>query len=143
MDIEFELNEDKKSVNIINKSNGKMVGNIFTPSGTSHDREGAIQICGFDDCFKLWGCGIFGDGEGIPKKDIQLLFNENSQMDRKISNDCISKFKCDKCFHYYRNKDGEKDEHGKCRCDDLRVKSFKEIIADKIEWKGKMGIENV
>ncbi len=140
MDVEFEVDDDKQGVRIVNKANGQLVGHIFTPSGTGHDREGAIQVCGFDDCFELWGCGIFGDGEGNPKKDIQLLFNENSKKDDSVSRDMISFHKCGKCFHYYRDEHGNKDVEGKCRCDELRVKSFKEIVMDKIEWKGKEGI---
>lgn len=143
MDIEFKLDKGKRSVSVINKFNGEIIGNIFTPSGTGHDREGAIQVCGFDDCFELWGCGIFGDGEGSPKKDIQLLFSENSRIDNSIDKDIISDLKCDKCFHYYRDKDGNRDRDGKCRCDDLRVKSFKEIVVDKLDWKGKTGVGNV
>ncbi len=140
MDVEFEVNDDKQGVKIINKQNGQLVGHIFTPSGTGHDREGAIQVCGFDDCFELWGCGIFGDGEGNPKKDIQLLFNENSKKDNSVGRDMITTHKCSKCFHYHRDEHGNKDDGGKCRCDDLRDKSFKEIVLDKIEWKGKMGV---
>jgi len=137
MNIEFKVMKDKQSVEIINKDNGQIVGNIFTPSGTMHDREGAIQVCGFDDCFELWGCGIFGDGKGNPKKDIQLLFNENSQRDSRVGNNMVTRFKCDKCFHYYRDENGDKDDKGKCKCDDLRSKSFKEIIVDKIDWRKK------
>ncbi len=139
MNIKFKI-KDEETVEIINKANGQIVGRIFTPSGTGHDREGAIQVCGFDDCFEFWGCGIFGDGEGIPKKDIQLLFNENSQEDRKVGNDMITTHKCDKCFHYYRDESGNKDDDGKCKCDDLRNKSFKEIVVEKIEWMWKMGV---
>lgn len=88
------------------------------------------------------GCGIFGDGRGNPKKDIQLLFNENSKLDDSIGRDMITIHKCDKCFHYYRNEDGNKNDNGKCMCNDLRVKSFKEIVADKVDWGGKIGVEN-
>ena len=140
MDTEFEVDDDKQGVRIINKANGQLIGRMFTPSGTGHDREGAIQVCGFDDCIELWGCGIFGDGEGNPKKDIQLLFNENSKKDDSISRDAISSHKCGKCFHYHRDKNGNKDDDGECKCDELRVKSFKEIVVDKIEWKEKTGV---
>jgi len=140
MNIEFRIDKDCRSVSIVDSLNEKIIGNIFTPSGTSHDREGAIQICGFDDCFELWGCGIFGDGQGNPKKDIQLLFNENSRVDDSVAKDIISKHKCGKCFHYYRDDDGNKDCNGKCMCDDLRVKTFKEIVLNKLSWKDKIGV---
>ncbi len=140
MNIEFKVTEDKQQIDIVNKSNGEVVGRVFTPSGTGHDREGAIQVCGFDDCFDLWGCGIFGDGEGNPKKDIQLLFNENSKLDRKVGDDMITVLKCSKCFHYFRDKNGNKTIDGKCKCDELRHKSFKEIVVDKIDWRGKIGV---
>lgn len=138
MKIEFKVTNSNERVEIINKDDGNVIGHIFTPSGTRHDREGSIQVCGFDDCFELWGCGIFGDGNGNPKKDIQLLFNENSKGDEKISKDIISSKKCSKCFHYYRDKNGNKDTSGKCKCHDLRIKSLKEIIVDKIDWKDKV-----
>ena len=32
----------------------------------------------------------------------------------------------DKCFH-------DKDKDGNCRCDDLRVKSYKEIVIDNLK----------
>ncbi len=137
MNLKFRLKNDQ-SVEVINEANGKVVGRFFTPSGTGEDREGAIQVCGFDDCFELWGCGVFGDGNGNPKKDIQLLFNENStNEDEKIHRDIISSIKCSKCFHYFLDENGKKDEKGKCKCDDLRVKPFKEIILEKIDWKDK------
>lgn len=136
MNIIFKIADGgEQEVKIINKDNGLVMGRIFTPSGTSEDRVGAIQVCGFDDCFDFWGCGIYGDGEGNPKKDIQLLFNKNSQRDSKIIKDCISVKKCDRCFCYYRDENGNKNEKGKCKCDEFRVKEFKEIVFDNIKEK--------
>lgn len=45
---------------------GKEVGRIFTPGGTSHDIQNAIQVCGFEDAFDYWGCGVYG--ERTPQK---------------------------------------------------------------------------
>lgn len=134
MNIIFKMTEgNDEDVKIIDKSNGQVVGRIFTPSGTMEDKEGAIQVCGFDDCFDLWGCGIFGDDKGNPKKDIQLLFNENStNKNELLRNILLGTDCCEKCFYKY-------DKSRKCKCDDLRVKSLKEIILDKIEWKSKDG----
>jgi len=122
MEITFKMNS-KKSIMIMEGEN--YIGRIFTPSGTSQDIPNAIQVCGFDDCFSLWGCGVFDDGHGNPKKDIQLLFNKNSQMDlaNRIKFDLSNG--CGKCF-------SPKD---KCKCADLRVKELKEIIIDKVGGK--------
>lgn len=65
----------------------KVIGHIFTPSGSSHTSKNAIQICGFQEAFDLWGCAVFArkglwgqvrmlDKEKyIQVKDIQLKFN--------------------------------------------------------------------
>lgn len=54
----------------------KDIGHIFTPSGSSNDNLNAIQVCGFDEAFDLWGCGVYGDkSTGQMKKDIQLCWH--------------------------------------------------------------------
>ena len=77
MRIEFEQ-KDKEHINIIGiTDNGERseVGHIFTPSGSGETNLNAIQICGFDEAFDLWGCGVYGDAETKQmKKDIQLCW---------------------------------------------------------------------
>ena len=38
---------------------GVEIGQIFTPSSLT--TEGSIQVCGFEEAFDLWGCGIYGE----------------------------------------------------------------------------------
>ncbi len=79
MKIEFEL-KTKEKINIIGideKGKRKEIGHIFTPSSSAENNLNAIQICGFDEAFDLWGCGIYGDKETKKmKKDIQLCWHK-------------------------------------------------------------------
>ena len=75
MKLKFDL-KDERHINIINKEDGRIVGRIFTPSGTGEVIENAIQVCGFSRAFELWGCGVIGDNEKKPLQDIQLLFKD-------------------------------------------------------------------
>lgn len=79
MKIEFEF-KNKERVLIIGideKGERKQIGHIFTPSSSAENNLNAIQICGFDEAFDLWGCGVFGDKEtGQMKKDIQLAWHK-------------------------------------------------------------------
>ena len=117
MNIIFKL-IDEQSVAIIDSGNGNQVGQIFTPSGTSHDVTSAIQVCGFDEAFDLWGCGIFCSKVGKKaKKDIQLLFSKDSikdQMALDLDHGCA------KCYC------------NPCNCKELRVKSLKEVLVEKM-----------
>jgi hypothetical protein len=94
MIIEFEQ-QNKGHINIIGiDSNGarQLIGHIFTPSGSGKTYTNAIQICGFDDAFDLWGCGVFGDVETKQmKKDIQLKFSMYKPMEENDINDIIVK----------------------------------------------------
>jgi hypothetical protein len=85
-EITFEL-EDKQHVNIL--MDGKKVGHIFSPSGSSENIKNAIQVCGFSEAFDLWGCGIF---QGF--KDIQLLFDDTKMGGR----DSFSSDNCCRCY---------------------------------------------
>lgn len=119
MNIKFKQKDEKT---IFIQDGDKVIGQIFTPSGTSHDTSSAIQVCGFDRAFDLWGCGVYHDGTGKPKQDIQLLFNSNSigsLAHRRYGND----FECMKCFY------GHKD----CQCDKLRIFNKKELIVEALE----------
>lgn len=104
MKIEFKQ-IDKNNVNIVGIEGEKeqLIGRIFTPSGSSEDVKNAIQICGFDEAFDFWGCGLFAEKAHkvlthfsgvryIQKKDIQLLFSMNTEKhiaDNDILNDCF------------------------------------------------------
>lgn len=132
LNIYFELADapikDTKDVKVRTKevkimNNGNQIGRIFTPSGTSKDVPNAIQVCGFDDAFEFMGCGVFGesiDDGKRPKKDIQLLFSENSafgNVDYDFENSCNN------CFY-------DKKE---CKCYDLKVKNKKELLIKELE----------
>lgn len=117
MQIKFKQTSDI-SVDIM--CGEQKIGNIFTPSGTLHELSNAIQVCGFDDAFQFWGCGVYSDGKGSPKKDIQLLFSENST--REGVGIDFNNGQCGRCF--FQKKD--------CRCKDLRVKDIKELVVEKI-----------
>lgn len=94
----------------------KIIGQIFSPAGTSQDKTNAIQVCGFSEAYDLWGCGIFSKpkslntGEGMHKKkyiydsqgkpimeqvkDIQLYYDDDTI---KGGFDVIPS--CDICFN--------------------------------------------
>lgn len=110
-----------KDVRIMNGD--KQIGRIFTPSGTGRNTPNAIQVCGFEDVFDLWGCGVFQDNKGNPKKDIQILFNKNSHSGTLKGFDFTDD--CSKCFH------PEKE----CKCYDLTIKNKKEILIKELEKK--------
>lgn len=128
MKLKFDL-KDKQNVNIINEEDGRIVGRIFTPSGTGRDKPDAIQVCGFSRAFEFWGCGGFGDNEGKPLQDIQLLFKDfksktgtNMKGNGFASKPSImNKNGCDRCFHW-------KDNAGNCKCPELKVfRRFEDI----------------
>ena len=129
MDLKFEL-KDKKHIDIINEKDGRIVGRIFTPSGTGEVIKDAIQICGFSRAFELWGCGEMGDNKGESLQDIQLLFKDFKS---KINIDMkgisfgtknlpiMNKDGCERCFHW-------RDEFGNCKCSELKVhKRYEDI----------------
>ena len=87
MEINFEL---KDSQTVLIKSEDRIIGKIFSPSGSGNDKKNAIQVCGFSEAFDLWGCGIF---KGF--KDIQLLF-DGKEMDGKFHFDIVDG--CVKCY---------------------------------------------
>lgn len=129
MKLIFDL-KDNKHINIINEDDGRIVGQIFTPSGTGEDVENAIQVCGFSRAFELWGCGIFGDNDGNALQDIQLLFKDfKSKTGQDMKGimfgtkklPIMEKDGCDRCFYW-------KDEFGNCKCSELKVlKRHKDI----------------
>lgn len=117
--IEFSyVNKEKILIIGINeKGERKEIGHIFTPSGSGQPFINAIQICGFDEAFDLWGCGVFGDkATGKMKKDIQLIwFNDYDIMDRKEREKIKIGEKVSECNSYgngiiIKNKMGKMEE---------------------------------
>ena len=96
MKIEFRM-KNKQEIEIvgIEGKQRKVIGGIFTPSGSGGIYPNSIQVCGFDNAFQLWGCGIFGRYKGTLKestlfgkvdkkhyeqlKDIQLEYSMESE----------------------------------------------------------------
>jgi len=118
MKITFRL-VNEQEVEIVN--NEQVIGRIFSPAGTTRDVPNAIQVCGFDDLFSYWGCGVFSDDSGNPKKDIQILFSEDSNQHTVSKHEMFTD--CGRCFR----------DVNLCRCDDLRLKDIKEIMVDKLK----------
>jgi hypothetical protein len=115
MKIEFEI-IDKQNVSVIGvHGNGTrtIIGKIFTPSGSGLHNINAIQVCGFKEAFDLWGCGRFAHpkfkneieyaknkrGEKIFEysKDIQLMFDDESQDAKIMGNDWPNN--CTGCYN--------------------------------------------
>lgn len=123
MKITFKLESDKK---ILIMCEEHVIGHIFTPSSSGHNIENAIQICGFEKAFDLWGCGVFGE-KGVMKKDIQLLFKDYKYDERTNSVTRVFDHRADdKCYNE------------KCSCNELRIYSEKEL-KDTGELKYKQG----
>ena len=94
---------------------GEKVGHIFSPSGSGNDTMDAIQVCGFDNAFDYWGCGVFEDSKGKKKKDIQLLFSKDVRRAKNIT------YSCAKCYN------------DPCTCEELkRVKRYHELVEEGI-----------
>jgi hypothetical protein len=106
MNIKFKQIDDKR-IHILDASNDKVIGRIFTPAGTMEDKTDGIQICGFKKFVEFWGCGLYGDSKGNATKDVQLLFEPSSQPMR-IEVDLGERI-CSRCFYPYK----------KCQCLDM------------------------
>ena len=62
MEIEFKQVSKKKIIIYgIQLGQKKEIGHIFTPAGSSEDVKNAIQVCGADNAYDLWGCAIYGE----------------------------------------------------------------------------------
>ena len=81
----------------------------------------AIQVCGFDRAFDLWGCGIFADSKGKRKQDIQLIFSEDSQNDLHLCRGGVVDMGDAKCYNE------------PCSCNELAVVREKELPIQKIK----------
>lgn len=107
MEIKFRLVRETE-VEII--SEGKVIGRIFTPSSSGDDITNAIQVCGFEEAFDLWGCGIFRDIKtGKAKKDIQLRFSTYNTM-KPHEAVRTSTRNCERCFNNPCNCETPKEE---------------------------------
>jgi len=82
MNIKFELERDNK---VLIKSSGKVIGHIFSPASSGGDVTNAIQVCGFDMAYDLWGCGIFGNNLKIkvPLTEKELNYLKNEHLDKE------------------------------------------------------------
>lgn len=122
--------ENKKNIDGKRK---KLVGHIFTPSGSAHDKRNAIQVCGFTEAFDYWGCSVFAKSsdkdkvlkrlggikhEYIQVKDIQLMF------DWKNTKQHTSSFSDKNCLGCY-------NEPCTCENKSLLVLSYDDIIEGK------------
>lgn len=139
MDITFKPN-DKNPLRCIDiMSRGKVIGQMFTPGGSARDEANVVQVCGFDDAFHLWGCGVFGEraltldketlerGDYVHKRDIQLLFSDYVTADvRDLVQDANQN--CAVCF----NKP--------CICD-VKLPSRKLVLATYEEIKNRLQIK--
>jgi hypothetical protein len=106
MKIKFNLTSDEEIEIIgVDDKGEKSIGHIFTPSGSSETTLNAIQICGFDEAFDLWGCGIFGDKKtGRMKKDIQLCWFGNYDKMSTSEKMHISTPRLNSDFSYSKNR---------------------------------------
>lgn len=78
--IEFEQKSKEEILifGIDEKQDRKEIGRIFTPAGSGGGNINAIQICGWDESYDIWGCGVYGDkATNKMKKDIQLIWFNN------------------------------------------------------------------
>ena len=121
MNIKFEF-IDNKHIAIVMENEGKekVVGRIFSPSGSGEIYTNAIQICGFTEAFDLWGCANFQkiklvnsvkeldlitrDKKGEPlyeqAKDIQLKFDWETRKTPNTYKTTEELFEnCMKCFN--------------------------------------------
>jgi len=107
MKIEFEC-VSKGEVKIVGIVDGerRTIGQIFTPSGSGHNKKDSIQVCGFSKAFDLWGCGVFAD-KGVQVKDIQLKFTPTTEphaLNRIIKHDAMgfetkNELPCLRCYN--------------------------------------------
>lgn len=120
MEIKFKFIDEKHIDIIINE---KIVGHIQTPAGTMENEPNAVQICGFDKLYDYMGCGIFGDGKGNAKKDVQLWFNGDSQHDYKVREGILNEKYCSRCFH-------KKED---CKCNEFTADlKHEQIIKEEV-----------
>lgn len=102
----------------------KQIGRIKTPAGTSGDKPNGIQICGWSSMVEMWGCGLYGTNKGEAKRDVQLLFQEDSQP-KRIEVDLGQRI-CARCFYPYP----------KCKC--LEMVKELETMAKEIKKHYKL-----
>lgn len=99
MNIVFEL-INNKTVRIL--SNKKEIGRLFV----HEDYNNVVQLCGFDEAFDYWGCGVYGDKKTkILKKDMQFIFNEYTMLTKKDIQSLEDRFSFnnDQCLRCYND----------------------------------------
>lgn len=86
MNIKFRLVNEKEII-ILNeeplKNQGtvsKEIGRIFTPSSSSNNITNAIQVCGFEEAFDLWGCAMYARPLTEDEQVLKNLGNHNTKM---------------------------------------------------------------
>ncbi|MEK6884553.1 MAG: hypothetical protein AABY22_33280 [Nanoarchaeota archaeon] len=95
MKITFKLLNDQK---ILIMNGYKEIGHIFTPASSGNDITNAIQVCGFEEAYDYWGCGIYGE-EKIVKipltpEDISHLFEfskSENKWQQEMAENCLKK----------------------------------------------------
>lgn len=154
MEIRFEQ-INKKYVDIIginDEGEERIIGIIFTPSGSASDVKNAIQVCGFDEAFDFWGCGLFQKLKN-KKERIANRLEESKKQDWKSAKDIQLMFSFDT-----RNKEINDIENiclacfnNPCDCEnkvnDKKTNPFnvkrEEELKDRLEYmeKGKLDYE--
>jgi len=118
MKIKFKQHSDR--LVLITNEQGKEIGRIFAPAGTSEDRLNSIQVCGFSELYDYWGCGVFSDGKDNAKRDVQLWFDDDSR-NEIISLD-LNKT-CMRCYYPKKN----------CQCNKFKIgKRYEQILKEKM-----------
>jgi len=82
-----------------------VVGEIFTPSGSSHDTPDSIQVCGFSEAFELWGCAVFGQPTGKTLPAVEMcpgFVTTPSRPEFKQVKDIQLKFEWETVQHFIR-----------------------------------------
>lgn len=104
----------------------KKVGRIFSPAGSGDNVTNAIQVCGFERAYDLWGCGVYCDSKGKMRQDIQLMFNPDTVNQKTLGYGKANVFStsCYKCYNKVKpvhNAFTGSVDGVKCTCDELVV----------------------
>lgn len=123
---EFMVSDSE--VQIIDEENGTVIGRIFSADSIDNpdirggnESKNAIQICGFDFAYSLWGCGVINGEDGYWKKDIQLLFSPRKKSftaQRGEKPAPMNERICLRCFN-------KKED---CTCEELKVFDSRDAI---------------
>ena len=104
MEIKFELKDNEVKI----MSGEKEIGQIFVD--TTRKGKAVIQVCGFENAYALWGCGVFGENNGLPRKTESN--NQDIFLGKTIQSDVSMKKDIQLLFKDYVPIDGDKhDRH--------------------------------